>query len=210
MTNAPVRAWLDGYLGEQRLGRDRPIARWHVPLDIVPSNADRRTLVLDNQGQASAAYRLVRRWNDPREDLLSEGTSLSRALSPEGSGPLERDVRAEILLKAGQRLRATHALHVAACAHDLVLRSPMPGGLAALSDGLHFQIRDCLGRPARVYVRRAPEATEFHIDEVGAGEQAIEELWLARHRGDFEVPPTSLRIGGERRAVGGSLRIRVE
>jgi|GEM_PF-1901615 len=214
LPNAPVstqvRAWFDGYLGEQRLGRDRPVARWRFPLDLLPGNADRRRLVVDNRGDDLIAWRLVWRWNDPREDVIDEGTSLSRTLSPEGGEKLERDVRSEVLLKTGRRLRAAHALHMSECAGDLVLRSPTPAGLAALTDELHLDIRDCQGRPARVRLQRTPEAIELHIFEAGKGEHLVEERWLATQRGDFEAPASSLSVGGERRVVGGSVRIRVE
>ena len=96
------------------------------------------------------------------------------------------------------------------CAGDLVLRSPTPAGLAALTDELHLDIRDCQGRPARVRLQRTPEAIELHIFEVGKGEHLVEERWLATQRGDFEAPASSLSVGGERRVVGGSVRIRVE
>ncbi len=206
----PVRAWFDGYLGEQRLSRDRPVARWRFPLELLPDNADRRRLVVDNRAEARLAWRLVWLWNDPREDVIDEGTSLRRTLSPEGGDRLERDVRSEVLLRTGRRLRAAHALHLSECESDLVLRSPTPAGLAALTDELKLDLRDCQGRPARVRLKRTPEAIELRVFEAGKGEHLVEERWLATQRGDFEAPATSLSIGGERRAVGGSVRIRVE
>ncbi|MDR0966550.1 MAG: hypothetical protein LBM75_08655 [Myxococcales bacterium] len=218
-TDTTARAWLDGFLGERRVGRGgQPIARWRVPLDFLPANAERRTLVLDNRGAVDLAYRIVRRWNDPREDVLSEGISLSRALEPDGSGRVERGVKSDLLVRAGRVLRATHALHLPACQHGLVVRSPLPAGLAALASDTAFHILDCQGRPARVRAVRAKDATEFHIDEAGIGEHTIEELWLATHRGEFDVPAASVRIeedttetgDGVRCAVGGHARLRVE